>query len=201
MAQISEDRNPEALVDPAAAAVGRSLPGPSRLSAALADRRMAELYDLYAEALVKFLLRLTLGNRQAAEDMLQETLLRAWQNLDKLPEDLGSLRGWLFTVARRVAIDAGRAKMARPVEVTMTDRVREPVGPDLAEHVAAAQTIREALHRLSPDHRSVLVELYYRGSSTAEAARRLGVAEGTVKSRAHYALRSLSAMIGRTDGE
>ena len=162
---------------------------------------MAELYDLYAEALVKFLLRLTLGNRQAAEDMLQETLLRAWQNLDKLPEDLGSLRGWLFTVARRVAIDAGRAKMARPVEVTMTDRVREPVGPDLAEHVAAAQTIREALHRLSPDHRSVLVELYYRGSSTAEAARRLGVAEGTVKSRAHYALRSLSAMIGRTDGE
>jgi RNA polymerase sigma-70 factor (ECF subfamily) len=150
---------------------------------------------------MKFLLRLTLGQRQAAEDMLQETLVRAWQNLDKLPEDVSALRPWLFTVARRVAIDAGRAKTARPVEVTMTDRVREPVGPDLAEQVTSVQTIREAIQKLSPDHRSVLIELYYRGSSTADAAQRLGIPEGTVKSRAHYALRSLAATIGRTDGE
>jgi RNA polymerase sigma-70 factor, ECF subfamily len=166
-----------------------------------ADEWIRALYDLHAEPLMRFLLKLTLGQRQAAEDMLQETLLRAWQNVDKLPDDLAALRPWLFTVARRVASDASRSRSARPVEVTMTDRVHEPVGPDLSEYVVSTHTIRDALPRLSPDHQVVLIELYYRGCSTAEAAHRLGIPEGTVKSRAHYALRSLGAMIGRTDGD
>ena len=51
--------------------------------------------------------------------------------------------------------------------------------------------VAEAVTRLSPEHRAVLVECYYRGQPVAEAARRLGVPEGTVKSRTHYALRAL----------
>ena len=51
--------------------------------------------------------------------------------------------------------------------------------------------VAEALTKLSPDHRAVLHECYYRGAPVSEAARRLGVPEGTVKSRTHYALRAL----------
>jgi RNA polymerase sigma-70 factor (ECF subfamily) len=58
------------------------------------------------------------------------------------------------------------------------------------------QTVRQAMTTLKPEHRGVLIELYYRERSTAEAAARLGIPVGTVKSRTHYALRSLSAAIG-----
>ena len=54
-----------------------------------------------------------------------------------------------------------------------------------------SRLIADALLRLSPEHRAVLVELFYRRSSVREAADRLQIAEGTVKSRSHYALRAL----------
>ena len=57
--------------------------------------------------------------------------------------------------------------------------------------------VAEALTRLTVDHRRVVVECYYRGSSVAEAAERLGIPEGTVKSRAHYALAGAASRAGR----
>jgi len=59
----------------------------------------------------------------------------------------------------------------------------------------------EALDRVSPEHREVLVELYYRGRSMAETAKELGVPPGTVKSRSYYALRALRAVMGGPDME
>jgi RNA polymerase sigma-70 factor (ECF subfamily) len=159
-----------------------------------------QLYGLYAEPLLRFLLRLTLGDRPLAEDLLQETLLRAWRNLDNLPAEPENRRKWLYTVARRVAIDAARARKARPSEIACTDFNRLPAEGDEMEGVIAVHTIRGALSKLSPDHRAVLIELYYRGSSMAEAAVRLGIPGGTVKSRAHYALRSLRAAVESSDG-
>jgi RNA polymerase sigma-70 factor (ECF subfamily) len=155
------------------------------------DTRMQAIHDAHAEPLYRYLVRLTFGDRQAAEDLLQETLLRAWRNIDRLPRDLESVRPWLFTVARNHAIDVARARQVRPAEVTTTDMSREPAERDAMEQVVAAETVRKALLGLSDEHRSVLIELYLRDASAVEVSVRLGIPEGTVKSRAHYGLRAL----------
>ncbi|MFC4109440.1 sigma-70 family RNA polymerase sigma factor [Micromonospora zhanjiangensis] len=163
------------------------------------EARMRRIHEAYAGPLSRFLSRLTLGDRDLAEDLLQETFLRAWRNMDVLPDDVEKVGGWLYTVARNVAIDAARARRARPPEVRLPDINRVPSTGDAVDRLVTVQTVRQGLGRLSPDHRAVLIELYFRGASTAEAAARLGIPEGTVKSRAYYAVRSLHAVLGPTE--
>ena len=87
------------------------------------------------------------------------------------------------------------APSARVGEV-VTDRLAEPPpSADEADRAVEAWTLAEALARLTPAHRAVLVECFYQGRSVAEAAARLGVPPGTVKSRMHYALRSLRTVL------
>jgi RNA polymerase sigma-70 factor (ECF subfamily) len=85
---------------------------------ASADQRMQALYRAHARPLYRFLLRITFGDPQAAEDLLQETLLRAWRHLDGLPAEADTLRSWLFTVGRRRA----PAAPARSRSVSPTSR-------------------------------------------------------------------------------
>ncbi|WP_306839211.1 sigma-70 family RNA polymerase sigma factor [Catenuloplanes nepalensis] len=152
------------------------------------------LYDEYGDPLMKFLTRLT-SERQHAEDLLQETMLRAWRHSDSLPEGWESRRRWLFTVARRLAIDAARFRRKRPSEVGALDLTRMPADRDEAEAVVAKHTVRGALPRLSEAHRTVLVALFHQGLSRAELAAALDVPEGTIKSRTHYALRALRDLV------
>ncbi|HWB67032.1 MAG TPA: sigma-70 family RNA polymerase sigma factor [Mycobacteriales bacterium] len=154
------------------------------------DVALRELYDAHAAALLGYAIRLTNGDRGRAEDIVQETLLRAWRNRDALDESRGPLRPWLFTVARRIAIDAYRARSARPAEVDDSILAVVP-GSDEIDSALDRLIIADALSALSAEHRAVLVETYYRGRSVAEAAAALGVPAGTVKSRAFYALRAM----------
>lgn len=160
-----------------------------------ADRErelMQALHDAHAGALWAFAVRLTGGDRQAAEDVVQETLLRAWRNPDSpafAGDQAGSARGWLYTVARRIVIDEWRARSVRP-EKLVSD-VPEWITPDHTDALVESRLIADALLRLSPEHRAVLIEMFYRGASVRESSQRLGIAEGTVKSRTHYALRAL----------
>jgi RNA polymerase sigma-70 factor (ECF subfamily) len=164
------------------------------------DARIEALYRAHGRALYRFLLRLTFGERQAAEDLLQETLLRAWRNLEGLHPNVEALRPWLFTVARRIAIDTARARQVRPAEVGGADLTIIAAGDDEIERLVAVQAVRQALASLSPEHRSVLVEGYYRGHSTRETAARLGIPEGTVKSRTYYALKALRVALTAGEG-
>ncbi len=151
---------------------------------------MRELHDEHAGALWGYCLRLTGHDRARAEDVVQETLLRAWRHLDALDRSEGSVRSWLFTVARNLVIDDWRTKRSQS-EVTVAE-VPEGTGePDHTDQVLLSWVVAEALTRLSPEHRAALVECYYKGLPVAEAAERLGVPPGTVKSRTHYALRAL----------
>jgi RNA polymerase sigma-70 factor, ECF subfamily len=151
---------------------------------------MRQLHDEHAAALWSFCLHLTGNDRPRAEDVAQETLLRAWRHASVLEESRGSVRSWLFTVARNIVIDEWRSKRAR-TEVP-TAEVPEPADlDDRTDQLLQSWVVAEALTRLSAEHRSVLLECYYRGRSVADAAQRLGVPEGTVKSRTHYALRAL----------
>jgi RNA polymerase sigma-70 factor (ECF subfamily) len=144
----------------------------------------------HGEALYAHALRLVGGDRQRAEDLVQETLLRAWRHPEALDPERGSVRAWLFTTARHLSIDAWRRRSARVTEV-VTDTLPEPAADDETDRAVEAWTVAEALARLSAPHREVLIECFYRGRSVAETASRLGIPAGTVKSRTHYALRSL----------
>ncbi|WP_243058169.1 sigma-70 family RNA polymerase sigma factor [Nocardioides sp. SR21] len=151
---------------------------------------MQQLHDEHASALWGYCLRLTNGDRARAEDVVQETLLRAWRNFAALEESHGSVRSWLFRVSRNIVIDEWRTKRSQS-EISVADVPDRRGEPDRTDQVLLAWVVADALTRLSPDHRAVLLECYYRGQTVAEAARRLGVPEGTVKSRTHYALRAL----------
>lgn len=153
---------------------------------------MRALHDEHAAALWAYALRLTAGDRARAEDVVQETLLRAWRN-PKVLDRADSARSWLFTVARRIVIDEWRTPRSKS-EVTVAElpgTARYASAEDETERTLTAFLVAEALGRLSDPHRQAVVECHYRGHSVAEAAHRLGIPEGTVKSRLHYALRAL----------
>ena len=151
---------------------------------------MHRLHDDHAAALWGYCLRLTGSDRARAEDVVQETLLRAWRNFDSLDESEGSVRAWLFKVARNIVIDEWRTKRSRS-ELPVAEVPDVPDEVDRTDGLILSWLVAEALSTLSNEHRAVLLECYYRGVSVAEAARRLGIPEGTVKSRTHYALRAL----------
>lgn len=152
------------------------------------DRLLRALYAEHGGPLLGYILRLTGGDRQQAEDVVQETLLRAWRH----PEALTGrpVRPWLFTVARNLVVDAHRARQARPPEAGEAPLAVLPAADDL-DRALESWTVAEALADLSPQHRAVLVQTYYRGLSVAETAIVLGIPPGTVKSRTYYALRAL----------
>ncbi|MFI7604524.1 sigma-70 family RNA polymerase sigma factor [Micromonospora sp. NPDC049366] len=153
--------------------------------------RLTALHIEHARAVLRFLLVLTHGQRQTAEDLLQETMLRAWRHLDSVPTEPDAARRWLLTVARRLVIDGVRLRHGRPAEVHLVDMSWIPGGDDTTGTALASHAIRRALGRLSPSQRSLLSEVYLVGRSPEEVAGRLGVPIGTVKSRTHYALRAL----------
>jgi RNA polymerase sigma-70 factor, ECF subfamily len=156
------------------------------------EQALARLQREHGPALLHFLLGLTYGDRQRAEDLLQETLVRAWQHPEAFEAPFESMRPWLFTVGRRLAIDARRGRLARPSEVGDELLATTPDPHDPTECAVAVLDVREAIRALSPEHRAVLVQIYFRGQSVGEAARALGIPPGTVKSRSYYALRALS---------
>lgn len=185
-------------------AVPNEAVGPSSLEDAdvepsTADALMRHIVDEYRRPLHRFLTRLLLGQQDLAEDLVQETLLRAWRNMETLAADPAKIAPWLYTVARHVAIDAMRARQARPFEVSLPDLNRAASPDDEMERVVSVHAVRLALEKISPQHRQVLIEMYYKGASVAEAAARLGIPEGTVKSRVYYAVRALHAAIGSTE--
>jgi RNA polymerase sigma-70 factor (ECF subfamily) len=149
------------------------------------------LYAEHAGALLGYVLRLTHGDRQRAEDVVQETLFRAWQHPEAMDPDRGPVRGWLCTVARNLVVDGQRASRARPQEVSQERLVALPVDDDEFDRALVSWEVADALSTLRLEHRTVLLETYYRGRSVAEAASVLGVPPGTVKSRTYYALRAL----------
>jgi RNA polymerase sigma-70 factor (ECF subfamily) len=142
----------------------------------------------HAEALLAYVQRLLRGDRQQAEDIVQETLLRAWRNTDRVPAR--SRRPWLFVTARHLVIDAYRARQARPSEVT-AELLDMSAADDDLDTALDAIVVADALRTLSPEHRAVIFDSYYRGQTANQIAEARGIPAGTVRSRMHYALRAM----------
>lgn len=154
----------------------------------LLDKIMKEYWDgliSYAEKM--------LGDHGLAEDVVQETIIRAWRNSDRLNGTEGAVRGWLFTVTRHLVIDWVRKPYVRRevAEVAFHDLTSEGDG---FEAVDDGMVTRLLLQRLSPEHRAVLVHIYLCDRTIQETAGILGLPTGTVKSRQHNALRKLRTM-------
>jgi RNA polymerase sigma-70 factor (ECF subfamily) len=146
------------------------------------------LSDAHATALWRYIVRLT-GDPAGADDIVQETLLRAWRTPAIISQEPESTRSWLFTVARNLVIDEFRS--ARKRHELTTDTLPDRAERDRTDAHFEALLVEEALASLGYDHRAVIVHSYYGGPSIAETAAELGIPEGTVKSRLHYGLRAL----------
>jgi RNA polymerase sigma-70 factor, ECF subfamily len=128
-----------------------------------------------------------LGDPGLAEDVVQETFVRAWRAGRRFDPDIASMRTWLFAILRNVIIDASRARSVRPgvaaaVDVAVADNIDE---------LLRSWVVEEALHRLTDEHRRAVVEVYYQGRSAVDVAAELGVPAATIRSRLFYGLRAL----------
>jgi RNA polymerase sigma-70 factor, ECF subfamily len=155
------------------------------------EQTIEALYANHRRHLFRFLVRLTGGDYREAEDLVQETILRAWRHLQHGTLDEPAIRPWLLVVARRIVIDLTRARKARPGEVMLTDAAQLPSLDDAIDRMLVSQTVSQGLHSLTDEHRHVLEEIYYNNRTCREAAETLGIPEGTVRSRVFYALRAL----------
>ncbi|WUV76058.1 sigma-70 family RNA polymerase sigma factor [Streptomyces sp. NBC_01477] len=165
--------------------------GPSEpAGAAPEEELMRALYREHAGALYAYVLRLVAGDRFLAEDIVQETLLRAWKSASRLDPAARSLRPWLITVARRIVIDGHRSRQARPPETSPAALDQLPANDEM-ERSLRLMTISDALQDLSEAHREALIATYFGGRTVNEAAEELGLPPGTVRSRVFYALRAL----------
>lgn len=154
-----------------------------------ADAVVREMYSRHATELHAYAERFCLDSAEA-DDIVQETFIRAWHHLPKLSADDRPVRPWLYRVARNLLIDADRAARSRPTTVpAQPDAV---IGDDASlDQVLDRQLVCDALQHLSPAHRTMLVETFYRGRTLAAVARKLGIPDGTARSRLHYALHAL----------
>jgi RNA polymerase sigma-70 factor, ECF subfamily len=175
-------------------------PGEPQLRSTADSEAMWQVWLQHNFVLQQYALKLTRGDMQRAEDIVQESLVRAWRHPEVIGNGQQPIRSWLFTVARNVATDMWRAR----------SRAEEALGeentdlPDPAEHmdqVITAVDVRDALSTLIPEHRQVIVEMYLRDRSVAQTADLLGISEGTVKSRAYYGLRRLRQVLAAAPGD
>ena len=132
-----------------------------------------------------------LGDRGLAEELVQETFLRVWRTAARYDPARGSPPTFIFTIARRLAIDLWRRPSSRPAEA----EPQAPPDDDRVDALLSRLEVREALHSLSDAHRQVLELSYLEHLKQAEIAERLGIPLGTVKTRSHHALRQLKAAL------
>ncbi|HKB30793.1 MAG TPA: sigma-70 family RNA polymerase sigma factor [Streptosporangiaceae bacterium] len=153
-----------------------------------ADGFIRDLYAEHGPALHAYVQQLGAGYHDA-EEVVQETMVRAWRNARLLDPATGSIRGWLYTVARHILIDRLRIRTATPIGVEPRDA--ESAVSDHQEMVVERINVLNALSGLSAEHRMAVVEVYYRGRTVESVAKSLGVPSGTIRSRLFYGLRHL----------
>ncbi|WP_181795921.1 sigma-70 family RNA polymerase sigma factor [Streptomyces sp. WELS2] len=170
---------------------GTTIPGPATPPAAAnADQFVRELYAEHGTALLAYAARGLGNDLHRAQDLVQETAVRAWRHGPSLTLSADGIRPWLFRVLRNLVIDEHRARAARPDVLHELDDAVVPVG-DGTDRALTAQVVREALTDLTARQREILHLTYFRGLSVNEVSELLGIPPGTAKSRTFYAMRAL----------
>jgi RNA polymerase sigma-70 factor, ECF subfamily len=175
-----------------------TVPSDAQLMERLQDDATGEalraLYRTYAGELLGFALN-ALGERGAAEEIVQEVFTRAWRHADRYDAERGSVRTWLYQIARHAIIDMRRRASARPALASGEPLLEATSGRDSIEQAMLGWQVAAALERLTPDHRQMIRLAHFQGLSVREIADRCDLPIGTVKSRTWYALRSLRLVL------
>lgn len=169
-----------------------------RLMAEGSPAAMELLYERYSRPVFSFALRM-LGDRDHAEDLLQEVLLRAWRRANRFSDSRGTLISWLLSITHNMAIDEIRKLQRRPQKAESQEpgllmgTLRDTDEPVINQVLASenGQLIRSALDEI-PDNQRVVLELgYFNGLTQREISERLNVPLGTIKTRMRLALKKL----------
>ncbi len=153
----------------------------------LDDEAIAEIYREHGPMLRRVVWRAT-SDANRVEDIVQEVILRVW----KQAPEADNLRAYLITTARHLIVDQHRAAGRRPQQAQLGEIAESDSALDRALDQVL---VEEALGRLQTNHREIVRCLYYERMTVAETSRRVGVPEGTVKSRAYYAVRNLRVIL------
>lgn len=163
---------------------------------------LEELYASQGPGILAYLVS-RLGDRQLAEEVLQDVMLAVWQGANRFRGE-SRVRTWMLSIARYKAINAQRGAVPthQPIDEDLPDLTPDP--SLMAEHGEAHTSLREALQRLPEAQREILELVFYHQLTGNEAARVMGVSTGTVKSRLHRAkanLRKLLDSEGKPHGD
>lgn len=162
-------------------------------------RALETLYDRYASTVLGISLKI-MGDEAAAEDVLQETFWRVWRSAASYQSQLGSFTGWLFRIARNLAIDAYRRRNVRPRPITDVDDTDSKMDqtPDPNSNVVEQsqllfnhKLVLSALATLPRVQRQVIEMAYFYGMTRQEISEVTGEALGTIHTRARLALQKL----------
>ncbi|MDX1939421.1 MAG: sigma-70 family RNA polymerase sigma factor, partial [Saprospiraceae bacterium] len=156
------------------------------------DRQaIALLYDRYAPTLYGIVLRIV-KSRESAEDIIQETFVKAWQNGSNFDTSKGTLFTWLLNIARNTAIDKKRSVYFRQQEKTQAIDGELYNAPSLSEQPNPDLIGLDAMvNGLEEKHRILIELIYFQGFTHTEVTEQLHIPLGTIKTRLRIALREL----------
>lgn len=158
---------------------------------------MADLYDLYGRLLYVLIVRIV-HNPSAAEDLVQESFLRAWNRAEQLSDDYSSVGPWLVTIARHCALDylkSSQAHLSAQVAIEDAEFPAVTMDQDILSS-ECARLIEGAFRNLSENQKKVIQLSFYEGLSQVAIAERLHQPLGTVKG---WARSALSRLRGKLD--
>ena len=152
------------------------------------------LYERHGVALDSWARR-RFRDRRVAEEVVHEAVLSAWRKYEQYDPERGSEQAWMFGIVRNVANSRHRKDRRHLQVIPDSEATAGEPEEDQSARIVERSLIIDAMRTLSPDHQAVIAATYWDGLSTREAAHRLGIPEGTVKSRLHYGLRMLRTLL------
>jgi RNA polymerase sigma-70 factor (ECF subfamily) len=165
------------------------------------ERALAELVDAHGPAVYRAALPVV-GSEAAAQDVVQDVFVDLWSHPQRFDPTLGTFRTYLTLCGRHRAHDVLRSELRRACREERHLRLLPaPREASPAEQLADSETasaVRAAVRRLPPDQREVVELAYFGGLSYREVARRIGIPEGTAKSRVRLALARLETLLDRS---
>jgi RNA polymerase sigma-70 factor (ECF subfamily) len=164
----------------------------TQIAAGDIDEPVAELYRRYGGQLYRFGTQL-LGDSGLAEELVQECFVRLWRTAGRFDIGRGTVRAYMFVIARSIAADLRKRPSSRPL--TPDDEEQMPAQADDGDRIVDALAVQDALVSLSSAHREVLMLVHGEGLTQAQIAERLRVPLGTVKTRMFHGLRALKTAL------
>lgn len=159
------------------------------------EAALAAAYDRFA-AMVHAVATRVCGERHAAEDVTQQVFLQLWTSPGAFDGQRGSLRGWLAVLAHRRAVDWVRRETVRSRPTLVRSDLPTPSAEEQVLDATVVRRVAAAVDHLPTTYRDVVRMLYYEELPVREIAHRLGIPEGTTKTRLRAARQRLAAELG-----